>query len=92
MIKNFISDISVPLDTLPYIRMDIIKFYFVLEADKVQVAQAFKSLKRKTSKKIFDHSFQNEIILPGGAKWCPNLEYAIVRKPIPLRMPYQFLY
>ena len=58
MIKNFLSDISVPLDTLPYIRMDIIKFYFVLEADKVQVAQAFKSLKRKTSRKIFDHSFQ----------------------------------
>ena len=56
MIKNFLSDISVPLDTLPYIRMDVIKFYFVLEADKVQVAQAFKSLKRKTSKKIFDRS------------------------------------
>ena len=58
MIKNFLSDISVPLDTLPYIRMDIIKFYFVLEADKVQVAQAFKSLKRKTSKIIFARSFQ----------------------------------
>ena len=58
MIKNFLSDISVPLDTLPYIRMDVIKFYFVLEADKVQVAQAFKSLKRKTSKIIFDRSFE----------------------------------
>ena len=38
--------------------MDIIKFYFILEADKVQVAQAFKSLKRKTSKIIFDNVFQ----------------------------------
>ena len=55
---KFLSDILLPLDTLPYIRMDIIKFYFVLEADKVQVAQAFKSLKRKTSKKIFDPSFE----------------------------------
>lgn len=56
--KDFLSNISVQVDTLPYIRMDIIKFYFILEADKVQVAQAFKSLKRKTSKIIFDHLFQ----------------------------------
>ena len=61
MIKNFLSDISVPLDCLPYIRMDIIKFYFVLEADKVQVAQAFKSLKRKTSKRIIDRSFRMKL-------------------------------
>lgn len=61
MIKNFLSDIFVPLDTLPYILMDIIKFYFVLEADKVQVAQAFKSLKRKTSKRIIDRSFRMKL-------------------------------
>ena len=37
------------VDTLPYVRMHIIKFYFILEPDKVQVTKAFKSLKRKTS-------------------------------------------
>ena len=53
----------VPVDTLADFRMYIVKFYFILKADKVQVAQAFKSLKRKTSQVIFDHSFQMQMKL-----------------------------